>query len=45
MKSFTDKTAVITGGAGGIGYALAEVCGRQSKQPLKIAKHMNYPLE
>ena len=26
MKIFTGKTAVITGGAGGIGYALAEVC-------------------
>ena len=26
MKTFTGKTAVITGGAGGIGYALAAVC-------------------
>ena len=26
MKEFADKTAVITGGASGIGFALAQLC-------------------
>ena len=30
MKDFTDKTAVITGGASGIGFALAEQCSRRT---------------
>ncbi len=29
MKNFSDKTAVITGGASGIGFALAEECSRR----------------
>ena len=29
MKEFADKTAVITGGASGIGFALAQLCSKR----------------
>ena len=29
MKEFADKTAVITGGASGIGFALAQLCASE----------------
>ena len=50
MRDFTDKTAVITGGASGIGFAIAEQCSSRAmnivladieEQALAAAAHLH----